>query len=48
MIEALIGIGGLVIINIVAVAFSYGKLSSKVDSLSYRLERVEKKENGVK
>lgn len=33
IISALIGIGALVVVNIAAVAFSYGKLSQKVSDL---------------
>lgn len=45
---ALIGIGMLVIINIVAVAYSYGKLSQKVNDFCQRVDRLEKIENGGK
>ena len=39
--EVIIGIIGLAAINIVAVAYSYGKLSQKVNDMGKRLERVE-------
>ena len=41
-----IGTVGLVVINIAAVAYSYGKLSQKVSDLCRRIDRVEKTLNG--
>ncbi len=41
MIAAIIGVAGLVIVNIIIVAFGYGKLTQKVDDHSRRLGRIE-------
>lgn len=48
IVAALIGLGALVIINIVAVAYSYGKLSQKVSDFCGRVDRLEKIVNGGK
>ena len=45
---AVIGIISLVMVNIAAVAFSYGRLSQKVNDLCARIGRVEKILNGGK
>ena len=37
-----IGVIALLVVNIVAVAYSYGKLSQKVNDLCRRMDRVEK------
>lgn len=42
-----LGIGIVIIGNIGAFAYCYGKLSQKVDDMSKRLERVEKSLNGL-
>ncbi len=39
---SLVGIALLVVINIAAVAFSYGRLSQKVNDLCQRTDRVER------
>lgn len=41
MIEALVGIGALVVINIVAVAYGYGKTTQKLNDLCRRMDRIE-------
>lgn len=43
-----IGILGLLLVNIAAVAYSYGKLSQKVNDLCRRIGRVEVVLNGRK
>jgi len=42
----ILGIAGLVILNIIAVAFSYGMLTQKVKDLCRRMGRVEDILNG--
>jgi len=42
ILAALIGVGGLVIVNIIAQAYTYGRLSQKVDDFCGRVERLEK------
>ena len=39
----LVGLAGLVVVNIAAVAFSYGALNQKVKDIDKRLGRVEEK-----
>ena len=46
MLEAIIGVGGLVIINIVFAAYSYGRLTQTVKDLCRRVGRVENIVNG--
>jgi hypothetical protein len=41
MIGAIIGVAGLVVLNIIIVAFGYGKLTQKVDDHGRRLGRIE-------
>lgn len=47
MIEAFIGMGCLMVINIIAVAYSYGKLSQKVSDLCRRIRGVETQVDGI-
>lgn len=42
VIGAFIGVGVFTIVNVIVVAFSYGKLTQKVNDLCGRMERVEK------
>lgn len=46
MTGAIIGVGGLVILNIVIVAYGYGKLTQKVSDACRRLTRLESIING--
>jgi len=43
-----ISIGILVIINLIVVAFSYGRISQSVADLNHRVERLEKLYDGIK
>ncbi len=43
IVGALIGIGMLTLINLVAIAYSYGRMTEKVSRLCTRMERVERK-----
>lgn len=45
--EAIIGMGCLVVVNIVAVAYSYGKLSQKVTDLCRRTRGIETQVDGI-
>lgn len=38
---ALIGIAALVVVNLVAIGYSYGGLSERVNNLCDRMERIE-------
>ena len=48
IIGALIGIGGLTIVNVVTIAYLFGKLNQKVDDLRQRVTRLEKKSDVAK
>jgi len=47
MIIGFISLGFLMLINIVAVAFSYGRLKEKVEDLATRVRRLENLSNNV-
>lgn len=44
IIGALIGMAFLTVVNIAVVAFSYGKMTQKVDDLCRRVEKLERSE----
>jgi len=48
LIGAIIGGSVLAIVNIAAIAYSYGKLTSKVEALCNRIERLERVHNNLK
>ena len=48
IVAALVALGGLVIINIIAVAYTYGKISQKVSDFCQRVDRLERIKNGGK
>lgn len=47
IIGALMGIGFLTIVNVIVVAYTYGKLSQKVADFCKRVDRMESKLNGT-
>lgn len=47
IVAALIGVGGLVIVNIIVAAYGYGRLNQKVCDLCRRVDRLEKIINGT-
>ena len=47
IVAALIGVGALVIINIIIAAYGYGRLNQKVCDLCRRVDRLEKIINGT-
>lgn len=47
IIGALIGIGFLTIVNVVTVAYLFGRLNQKVDDLCRRVSRLEKQADTI-
>ena len=47
IVAALIGVGALVIVNIIIAAYGYGRLNQKVCDLCRRMDRLEKITNGI-
>ena len=47
IVAALIGVGALVIINIIIAAYGYGRLNQKVCDLCRRVDQLEKIINGT-
>ena len=43
-----ISLGILIIINLLVVSFSYGRISQSVTDLNHRVERLEKLYDGIK